>query len=541
MINTRVLLGAAAFTLGGVAALAAAADAVNIGSRRELFVDDFLVERLSGRAELRMQHPVPAEVSLETSEPWEGNSTNYVTVFQDGGKYRMYYRGSHYSYIEGKDRPSHRDVICYAESADGIHWTKPDLGLFEWDGSKKNNIILDGTGGHAFAPFRDTNPACAPDAIYKAIGWEGPKKGLYAFKSVDGLHWSLMSPEPIITDGAFDSMNLAFWDAEKGEYRSYHRDFRGRGATDLIMSGVDRGRDVKTSHSADFLNWAKPEFINYTANVDLGRPPVAAKDRPADYPSGRVSELYTNQIIPYYRAPHLLLGFPTRYMDRGWTESAKLLPRYDYRQVRATSPTESMPKGSRREGTAMTDGMFMTSRDRSHFSIWPESFLRPGLRTRDTWFYGDMYQNWGLVETKSVISDAPAELSIYVTERTLQETGGVIRRYTLRIDGFGSLYAPLVGGELVTKPLIFKGDKLAVNYSSSTVGSIRVEIQDVDGRPLPGFELAQSQELYGDDLERVVGWEKSPSLASLAGRPVRLRFVVKDADLYSFHFFSSSP
>ena len=66
----------------------------------------------------------------------------------------------------------------------------------------------------------------------------------------------------------------------------------------------------------------------------------------------------------------------------------------------------------------MTDGMFITSRDRKLFSVWPESFVRPGLRTRDSWFYGDTYQNWGLVETKSAIEDAPSELSMYVTERT---------------------------------------------------------------------------------------------------------------------------
>jgi len=522
---------------------AAAGEPVTIGNRRELFVDDFLVERLVGRAVLQMKHPVPAEVVLETSEPWEGNGTNYVTVFQEAGKYRMYYRGTHYSYLKGKDRPNHRDVYCYAESADGIHWTKPQLGLFDWDGSKKNNIVIDGTGRHAFAPFRDSNPTCAPDAIYKAIGWSGPEKGLYAFKSADGVRWSLMSPDPVITEGAFDSLNLAFWDATKGEYRSYHRDFRNDGATDLILSGIDRGRDIKTSHSSDFVHWAKPEFLSYTANVELGRPQAAGAQGklPEGYPAGRVSELYTNQIMPYYRAPHLLLGFPTRYTDRGWTESAKLLPRPDYRVVRATSPEDKRPEGSRREGTAVTDGMFMTSRDRSHFSIWPESFLRPGLRTHDTWFYGDMYQNWGMVETRSAIQDAPPEISIYVTERTLQETGAAIRRYTLRIDGFASLHAPLVGGELVTKPVIFGGDKLAVNFSTSAVGSVRIKLQDAEGRPLPGFSLEECHEIYGDDLERTVGWQKLPSLASLAGRPVRLRFALKAADLYSFQFVKGPP
>ncbi len=331
-----------------------------IGSQRELFVDASLVERLSPLAELRLNHPTAQDVALVTDEAWEGNATNYVTVFQDGEKYRMYYRGSHASYLSGKDRPSTPDLYCYAESADGIHWTKPKLGLFAHQGSKQNNIVWDGVGAHAFVPFRDANPSAASDAKYKALGVGGSKHGLYAFKSADGLHWSLMHPEPIITKGAFDSQNLAFWDAQRGEYREYHRDFR-------------EGRDIRTSASPDFLHWSDPEFLSYSAVIDPGHvsgQPADVKDPVgAKYPAGRVSELYTNQIGPYYRAPNLLLGFPTRYIDRGWTESAKALPRYDYRQIRG--------KNSPREGTAVTDGMLIASRDREHFSVWPESFLRP--------------------------------------------------------------------------------------------------------------------------------------------------------------------
>jgi len=503
----------------GVAAADDVAAPHEIGTRRELLVDDWLVDRVAGRAELRLHQPTPANVALETGEPWEGNATNYVTVFQDGDKYRMYYRGSHASYLGGKDRPNTRDVYCYAESPDGVHWTKPELGLFAWNGSKQNNIVWDGVGAHAFVPFRDSNPGCESDARYKALGVGGDKPGLYVFKSADGIHWSLMHPEPVITKGAFDSQNLAFWDTARDEYREYHRDFR-------------EGRDIRTATSQDFVHWTEPEFVGYAANVDLGRGAAAAPEVRdpvgAKYPAGRVSELYTNQIIPYYRAPHLLLGFPTRYIDRGWTESAKALPRYDYRQIRA--------KNSTREGTALTDGMFITSRDRQQFSVWPESFLRPGPRTRDSWFYGDAYQNWGLVETRSDLPDAPPELSIYVTERTLQETPGVLRRYTLRVDGFVSLHAPLAGGELVTKPLVFAGGRLLVNASTSAAGAIRVELQDASGRPLPGFALADCDEVYGDDLARVVSWKNTPNLSSFAGRPVRLRFEVRDADLYSFQF-----
>jgi hypothetical protein len=321
-------------------------------------------------------------------------------------------------------------------------------------------------------------------------------------------------PEPI-TLGAFDSQNLAFWDADRGEYREYHRDFRD-------------GRDIRTSTSPDFRHWSEPEFLQYSANVDPGRgfgQPADIKDPVGEkYPFGRVSELYTNQIAP--TQPHLLLGFPTRYIDRGWTESAKALPRYDYRQVRA--------KASQREGTAVTDGMFMTSRDREHFAVWPESFLRPGLRTRDSWFYGDTYQNWGLVETRSAIDDAPPELSLYVTERTLQETGGVLRRFSLRIDGFVSLHAPLVGGELLTRPLTFSGNRLSLNVATSAAGSVRVEIQTVDEQPVLGFALEDCDPVYGDALDHAVVWKGNPDLGALAGEPVRLRFEIKDADLYSY-------
>jgi hypothetical protein len=513
------VLVAGLLTCGTLPAVEQPTEVRAIGSRRELLVDDWLVESLAGQAQLRLHQPVAREIALVTGEPWEGNATNYVTVFQDGDKYRMYYRGSHASYLGGKDRPNTRDLYCYAESSDGIHWTKPELNLFEWNGTKRNNIVWDGVGAHAFAPFRDANPSASAEARYKALGVGGSKPGLYVFQSADGIHWQLLSPDPVITQGAFDSQNLAFWDTERGEYREYHRDFR-------------EGRDIRTSTSKDFVHWSEPAFLSYAAQASTGRPADAANDVKdpvgAKYPPGRVSELYTNQIIPYYRAPHLLLGFPTRYIDRGWTESAKALPRYDYRQVRA--------KNSTREGTAITDGMLMVGRQRDHFSVWPESFLRPGLRTRDTWFYGDAYQNWGLVETKSAIEDAPPELSVYVTEHTLQEDGGVLRRYSLRIDGFVSLHAPLAGGELTTRPISFTGSRLLVNVSTSAAGALRIEIQDAAGRPVPGFELDNCHEVYGDDLERSVTWKGNPALSTLQNTPVRLRFEVKDADLYSFQF-----
>ena len=152
---------------------------IDIGSRRELFADDFLIERFGGEAELRMHHPVPREVAMVWDKPWEGNTTGYATVIQDGDLYRMFYRGWQYRIEPGVFNQKHSATLCYAESRDGIHWTRPELGLFGYPGptgSKQNNIVLLGgkLGDLRFDPstfmvLKDDNPACAPDARFKGL------------------------------------------------------------------------------------------------------------------------------------------------------------------------------------------------------------------------------------------------------------------------------------------------------------------------------------------------------------------------------------
>lgn len=474
-----------------------ASEPVDIGSRLELMVDDYLIEGLSGDAELMLHHPIPQEVAITMDKHWEGNSCAYMTVFRDGDLYRMYYRGSHAVYTKDKIEEPHPEYTCYAESRDGITWVKPNLGLFEIDGTLDNNVIMTKDAGgwatHNFCPFIDTKPGIPSSERYKALG--GVTGGLYAFTSADGIRWKKVQEQPVITKGDFDSQNLAFWDTERGEYRAYFRAFRD-------------GRDIKTCTSKDFIQWSDPVYLEYSP--------------------GRVSELYTNQVNPYYRAHHILLGFPTRYTDRGWKEYTKFLPQYDYRLIRGSR--------SPREGTAVTDGMFMTSRDRLNFKVWPESFIRPGLRLSGGWFYGDNYHNLGLVETRSNIDGAPDELSIYVSEGSLQGDSVSWRRHTMRIDGFVSVNAPLSGGEMLTKPIIFQGKQLLINFSTSAVGSIQVEIQDAKGKPISGFSLSESEEIFGDSLSQVVLWKNGSDLGDLSGKPVRLRFLLRDADLYSYQF-----
>ncbi len=503
-MNQRRLPTAGASTIVLVlAAIAQSTEPIDIGSRRELFVDHYLIERLDG-VRLELHRPARREVVFRTDAPWEGNGSAYQSVFQDGDRFRLYYRGGHHPNSKAYEiNKNSWETLCLAESTDGIHWTRPELGIVEFRGSTKNNLILDeamvrqigGSPAHT-AVFKDTNPDCPDSERYTIVIRGSNPRGLYRLVSANGIHFRLKSNKPFATVGAFDSQNLMFWDAVGGVYREYHRNF-------------DKGiRGIMTAASKDPGSFPPPQWLKY--------------------PGAAEQPLYTNQVQPYYRAPHIFMGFPMRYNDRGWSPSMTELPGLEERQFRA--------KQHPRYGTTLTDAAFMTSRDGVTFHRWGEAFIRPGPAGKDTWVYGDNFVFWGMIQTKSNLDGAPDEISLYATEGYWEGTFTSFRRYTLRMDGFVSAQAPLSGGELVTKPLRFDGSHLAINFSTSAAGSLRVEIQDADGKPVPDFTLAECHELFGDQLDRVVSWKSGTDVSGLSGKPVRLRFVLRDADLYSLQF-----
>jgi hypothetical protein len=450
---------------------------INIASRRELFVDDSLIERMTG-AELKLQKPEARDVALVCDAPWEGNTSAYYAIFRDGDRFRMYYRGSHFD--ETKKKASHPEVACYAESKDGITWTKPKLGVCEFGGSKENNIVWNGDGSHNFTPFKDGNPKCAGDARYKAFAGgftlvNGKKKScLNALKSADGMHWTMLK-EAVITAGAFDSQNLAFWDSVRREYRAYWRIFTA-GYTDergWKPSGV---RAIRTATSKDFIRWENQADLKYA-------------DSPPEH-------LYTNAVQPYFRAPHLFVGFPTRFQAK----------------------------------TQQVEPVFMTSRDGVLFRRWAEELI-PITAPKDRDGNRSNYMTWGMLQ----LPGHDRELSVYATEAYYKGPASRVRRFTFRTDGFVSVHAP-GKAELLTKPLRFTGKALELNYHADHEGKLRVEIQDADGKPLPKFSFADCQPMTGDDVAHIVKWKAGSSVGALAGKPVRLRFVMEDADLFSMKF-----
>ncbi len=451
---------------------------VDIGSRRELFVDHHLIDRLEG-ARLELHPPRPREVVLKFDQPWEGLYSGYETVLRDGDGFRFYYRG-----MPIARHSLDTEVTCVADSSDGIRWTKPKLGLFEVQGSRDNNVVLARSRGcHNLAPFIDTNPAASADQRYKALGGTGAP-GLLAFVSPDGRRWRQLQSQPVITKGAFDSQNNAFWSESERSYVCYFRVFReGR-------------RWIARTTSQDFVHWTEP--------VDL-----ELDGKPREH-------LYTNQIDPYVRAPHIYLGLPTRFFP-----GRRVVTEEEARRI--GTPDEW------NYANDCTDILFSSARGGTNFKrTFLEAFVRPGLDLRN-WTSRANYAARGIVET------GEAELSLYVKHNAGYATNHV-RRYTLRPDGFISVRGPYAGGELVTRPLTFSGRRLEINYSTSAGGGLHVELQTPDRKPIDGYTLSDCPEIIGDRIEQTVRWKSGGDLAKLAGRPVRLRFKLKDADLYSLRF-----
>lgn len=489
-VREVIIVLSAAWSTG----LAFAQEPERIDDRLQLFVDGARIERMRG-AELRLQQPRPAEVVFRFDRPWEGIVSGYVTVLRGDGRWLLYYRGRP-STIGRDGSAEAQEVTCVAESADGRSWTRPALGLFEVAGTRDNNVVLvqPKEATHNFCPFVDTRPGVAPEAKYKAVGGT-QRSGLLAFASADGVHWRRWREEPILRDGAFDSQNVAFYSPLEQAYVCYFRTFR------------NRVRWISRSVSKDFATWSAPV--------------------PLDFGGAPAEHLYTNQIQPYFRATDVLVATPARFVPgrEGLTEAQ--------RQAIALDGPSNYPhlRG------ATSDAVFMSSRDGVTFSRrFLESFVRPGPDPRN-WVARANYPALGLVPT------GEDTMSLYVQRHYGQPTAH-LQRFELRTDGFVAAHADYDSGELITRTLLFGGLgesgaewRLLLNVSTSAAGSVQVELQRADGTPIEEFGIDDCEPIIGDAIEREVRW-KSGGLRQFAGQPLRLRFVLKDADLFGFRLAS---
>jgi len=457
-------------------------DAVDLGSRLELFVDHFLMEELHN-VRLVLHEPKDEGIVFRFDKPWEGPFCGYATVIKEDNQFKLYYRGLPRAGKDGSDA----ETTCYAESADGIHWTRPEVGIHQVSGTLDNNVILADAAPvtHNFSPFLDTRKGVHPAQKYKALG--GTKKsGLIPYISEDGVHWKVLQKKPVITEGHFDSQNVSFWSEEEQLYLCYFRSWTRIGERNF--------RTVSRTYSEDFIHWTDP------VKMDFGNTPM--------------EQLYTNQTAPYYRAQHIYVAIAARFMPgrQVLTEEQALQLNVDPGYFKDCS-----------------DAVFMTSRGGNRYDrTFMDGFIRPGPGLQN-WVSRSNYPALNVVQT------GPKEMSLFVNQDYAQPTAH-LHRYSMRIDGFTSLHASYEGGEMVTRPFRFTGDTLFLNYATSAAGFVKVQILDAEGKTVKGFELENSNELIGNEIEKAVIWKGDPDLLKLAGRKVRLRFAMKDADLYSIKF-----
>ncbi len=497
---------------------------INISNRRECFFDNFLIDEAKTTAEKRLHKPVRRGEILTLDRPWEGvYNTFFVPIFVKD-KWMLYYTST----ISPNEK-----YVCYAESADGQNWVRPNLGIVDYNGSKDNNIIFNldmlkefgFTGFDNFSVFYDENPKCLPDEKYKMVAWWQGHAALVALFSADGIHFT--KSRLITDDGEFDSQNRAFWSESHGKYFCYYRgEHEPEGSISLMdKSYTDKTanalfdpekfllrepgegtfsfmRDVRVIESEDFVNWSKQKRINTTG---------------ADF------QLYNNVVFPYPRAPHLFVGFPLRYTERkGWTKNYDELCGRENRLERI--------KKMSRLGLAISDGLFMCSRDGYNFEKYDEAILPPPAENPEAFVYGDGTACPALIEVPSDIPGAENEYMLLIRENFRTKTGyNKLVKYTIRLDGFVSRHAGGEEKEAVTKEFIYDGSELYANIQTSARGYAYFTLKS-------GDEEYTSVEMFGNSSDKRIRFDDDEAVKKLCGKPVTLKIRMYDCDIYSIKF-----
>lgn len=461
----------------------------HLDTARELFLDDYRIE--SSKDVGRVVHPARTlpEPVIRSTYPWERNTYIYGSVFKIGGMYRMWYN------CNNDVAPGY--YLCYAESKDGKHWTKPlgrgTVGYKDIPASK-TNIIIAGGGTIAY------NPDAPPDRRYALMqfhsGVVNETLGYYVYFSPDGYHWTEGSTKPVLLDG---DVSQVAWDPKR---QLYIATIKKRMFTSRTPGIYDRSAFVSTSK--DFLNWSTPV---------LGVSGDYADDGAAEALNGLEGQIYGMPVLPY----------ESTYVGIPWV---LLITNYTHGSQSSAGDGPVLPQVA-------------SSRDLVDWSRpVRDPIIEPGMP--GAWDDGALYTaSNALVDDKTITMYYGAFNAGHggqlTTPGSPAYTSGV-GMATWRRDGFVSMTnasVPGLGdpGELTTKPLVFDGKDLHVNAVVRAKGSLTVEVLDASGNPIPGY---QAIPVTGDRLDATVRWKGGKRLADLAGRTVKLRFSLINTDLYSY-------
>lgn len=481
---------------------------VGIGSDRQLFLDDRLIDLARSRNVSRSLNP-PQDIRrvLKPDHPWEAlGFIFYASVVEDEGTAKLF----HGSYDAEK-----RKHFSIATSHDGLHWERPSLGLADFDGSKENNILP--IGAVEAGVFLD--PTAPPEKRYRLLytsHWPDPDlAGVYVASSPDGILWTTAPQRslPFVPD----SQPSAFWDDVRQQYAVYLRTWNPRRSVARVaVNDLERpwpyDKSVPPRH-----HWGKDKIPTLSREL----PTVMAPDErdPENL------HLYTSAVIRYPFAPNAYLAFPAAYFTfKGPDWKERTLTGNDGTfDVQLATSSDGITWNRYRESYVpagfydglelrlVSMGQGIVRRGRllyQYFVGWPHTHGRPSTWDRD-------------LEDRA---------------RWLKEDLGGIYCATQRVDGFISIDAAYTGGTLITQPLRFEGNRLSLNLDTTGCGTAKVALLQADGTPIPGFTIADCKVINADQIDYHVQWQNGPDLTAIAGQPVRLQFEMRNTKLYALQF-----
>jgi hypothetical protein len=478
LTNTSAAL---AFLFGSMAYAADPAAA----SKRYLFLDPALLEE-TRNAQLKVNPAQRRETVIVPDKPWEKLMiTFYVTVREEGGKLRRWYTCRESETVAN---------LAYAESTDGIHWTKPNLGIVEYQGSRNNNLVgISVLEGVVFA-----DPRMPPAERYQYVTNSGTTGGIVRFHSPDGLRWK-RDAEPLLKFNC-DTQNVTFFDERLQQYvlylRGWDQDPKRRKVVRLAAKSITEPLPIASSGSGYLFGKDRLPFIT-------GEIPTVLQCDSQDPPQ---TDIYNMSAQPYAPDPSWYVAFPS--FLRG--------------KVRSRGLEEVAFAGSR-------DGIAWHRYDRAPYAppgangVDPENmtFMGTGLvfRHGEIWQYGTAFRT---------------EHGGFEDRR--KKTDGAIVRYTQRMDGFVSLTTGQEEGAGRTVPIPVTGDRLVLNVDTGGLGEMRVGLTDADGRPLPGYTVENSKPMSANSVSATAAWTGHSDVAKLRGRQVRVEFRSRRSRLYAFWF-----
>ncbi|MBI2926032.1 MAG: hypothetical protein HYY24_10035 [Verrucomicrobia bacterium] len=482
------LVSAFVFSTAGAGQPPAAEKPVALTFRKQLFVDDYIIaERTNVTRGLGT--PIKANSGqplIVADKPWENADVFRLgAVFRDGDRFRLWYQ-------------LNDDLFGYAESADGLRWSKPSLGLREFQGSTSNNLV-DAKGLTCFLDPHESDPAHRYKAAY---GHETVRAALA--HSPDGFRWTAYNHGQPVTHRAADTFNQLLWDDDAQAYRLYTRTDFGRGRW---AGTLDEDRGTRDMVNADVK--AHPTAWRTVREWRFDREgPWEFKRRQVYSLNGWLYEGVHFGLLWCYEwagdlreGPFDLHKRHERDVLNFYIVTTREDAPWDLNWVYAGRPL--VPRGP--------DGSF------------DKDWVQPSCDIV-TW----QDQHW------LYYCGAKERHDIYRVREGLTRWQCALGLATLRLDGFVCLEAKDKPGVVVTKPFKLEGRRVEINVAAPN-GEASVEVLDAAGNPLAGFTEEDATSLRAvDGLRLQPRWPAHADLSALQGRVVRLRFHLRAARLYAF-------